>query len=188
MKAWLTGQFPHRGRALLILFLVLLPFNLLLFPVRAERLRALTGSTDPVLDVRFGYSPAEVRTYFEALGPEGRRLYGITQLTLDLAYPMLYSLLLSGVLAAVLARGFPRQRGVVWLAFVPFGMALMDVCENLSIVVLLLEHPAMPVWLAHMASAFTVNKWLLGYIGAAMLVVGLAAWGIGAVAQWRGRE
>ena len=167
-----------RGKKLFLLFLLLLVFNLILFPARARRLSALSGGAGPVLDVRFGYSPADVHAYAGALGAEGRRLYAITLMTLDLAYPALYSLFLSGLLAAVLSRGFSGRRGIVWLATIPFGIALLDVAENLSIVALLRHFPTAPLWLAHLASAFTVDKWLAVGIAAIALLVGLVAWAI----------
>jgi hypothetical protein len=168
-----------RGKTLILLFLVLLIFNLFLFPARTKRLETLSGGAGPVLDVRFGYSPDEVHAYAAALGPEGRRLYAITQVTLDLAYPALYGLLLAGLLVLVLARGFPGRQGVALLALVPFAMALLDVAENLAIVVLMLLFPVTPVWLAHLASAFTVDKWLVGGIIVVLLVAGTVAWGVG---------
>jgi hypothetical protein len=171
-------SFLPRGKKLIVLFLVLLVFNLILFPARARCLDVLSGEAGPVLDVRFGYSPEEVHAYAGALGPKGRRLYALTQITLDLAYPALYSLFLSGLLVAVLSRGFSGRRGIAWLVTIPFGIALIDVAENLSIIALLGRFPATPLGLAHLASAFTVDKWLAAGVAAVVLLVGLAAWGI----------
>jgi hypothetical protein len=61
---------------------------------------------------------------------------------------------------------------------IPFRIALLDVAENLSIVALLWHFPTAPLWLAHLASAFTVDKWLAVGIAAIALLVGLVAWGI----------
>src|SRR6478752_157815 len=48
------------------------------------------GFENPGLDSRFWYSPEEARDFFEAIGERGRRLYAITEVTLDLAFPLVY--------------------------------------------------------------------------------------------------
>lgn len=164
------------GKALLVLFLVLLPFNLFLFPARSERLRALSCQSNPVLDVRFGYSPEEAYGIVDALGPEGRRLYAVTQVSLDLAYPALYSLLLSGLMALALTHGFPGRRRLAWLAFLPFAMALADLGENLSLTAMMLTYPPALTWLAQLANLFTLLKWGLGIASFGLILAGLVAW------------
>lgn len=176
------------GKALLILFLVLLPFNIFLFPARSERLRALSCQSNPVLDARFGYSPEEAYGVVDALGAEGRRLYAVTQVSLDLAYPALYSLLLSGLLALTLTHGFPGHRRLAWLAFLPFAMALADLAENLSLTAMMLTYPPALTWLARLANLFTLVKWALGIASIVLIVVASAAWLLRALRGLRASE
>ena len=61
-------------KAALVLFICLLPFNLLLFPAREQRLEAYLGYQTAVLDARLYYSPDQAYRYFSDLGSPGRQL------------------------------------------------------------------------------------------------------------------
>ena len=68
------------------------------------RSRAL-GYANKALDGRWrGYSPEDVRKFFEAIGEDGRRLYARTERTLDVAFPIIY-----GSLFATLLTRFQRS-------------------------------------------------------------------------------
>src|SRR5262245_5823950 len=48
-----------------------------------------------LLDTRFLYSPVEAQKLFEMLGQQGRQIYAITELSLDLIFPFIYGSLLA---------------------------------------------------------------------------------------------
>src|SRR5574341_471455 len=53
--------------------------------------REILGYEVRVLDVRFGYRPQEAVDLLNTLGPNGRSLYALTEITLDLVFPFFYS-------------------------------------------------------------------------------------------------
>ena len=61
-------------KAVLVLFICLLPFNLVLFPARSQRLEQYLGYKANVLDARLYYTPEQAYLYISDLNPPGRQL------------------------------------------------------------------------------------------------------------------
>ena len=116
-----------------------------------------------------GYDAEELQAYFAAIGPDGRHRYAWTQLTLDVAFPLLYAAFLVALTAHIYPRG-PGRRAV-WL---PVAAAAADVGENVLLALMAWDVSAAWDWVG-LASILTQLK------GAALLltVLGLAA--VGAV-------
>lgn len=124
-----------------------------------------------------GYSPDEARIFLSALNETGRSLYLGTQHTLDLVYPMLLAIVLSGGVVALIANW--KLRGVLYLAIL-LGM-FADYTEN-TFVALMLEYPGpVPDKLAGFASMATVIKSAL--TGFAMVVL-IGALALAAKKRW----
>src|SRR5262249_24984901 len=71
---------------------------LAVFAIR-DQVFLLGASSDPakLLDTRFWYTPTDAREYLDRLGQSGRRLYAMTQLSLDIIFPVFYAGLLSSL-------------------------------------------------------------------------------------------
>src|SRR5712692_10571277 len=95
-----------------------------LFVWRKEKLagpRETRPGEGKVLDARqWGYGPADAKSFLENLGPEGRKLYALTGVTLDVAFPLGYGLLL----AVLIRQLYPPK--VAWLAVAPLLAAALD--------------------------------------------------------------
>jgi hypothetical protein len=170
MFPWISWQ------TALILVILLLPFNLWLFPARTKRLKALSGYASPVIDTWFGYTPEKVFGVIDALKAEGRRLYAITQVTLDLLYPLVYNGLLAVLLGLSVPAAFPGTWLAEWLPRLPLLSLLSDYSENICIVILLLGYPRQPAALARLASAITVIKFCLIAAGLLGVLVSGGIW------------
>lgn len=113
----------------------------------------------------FGYSPEQAHGFFAKIGPEGRKLYAATQLSLDFAFPLAYGLLLATLLVW-LYRG-ERTR---WIILLPLLTVLFDLAENISNAHLARSfQQGQPDGFARVASVFTVGKWA-GF-GACLLAI-----------------
>jgi hypothetical protein len=110
----------------------------------------------PVLDSRLWYTPADALAYFDLIGPGGRSLFAVTQLTLDTVYPLLYG----GVLCCLIAKLSASRpaRLVVWL---PVGAVATDLGENVVLVVLATTFIGEESSLAWLATGLTATKWTL---------------------------
>jgi hypothetical protein len=119
-----TGPASGRTIGLLVVLFVVCNFG---FSWRSKQL----GHKE-VLDVQGWYTCADAYRLLDDLGPEGRKLYARTELTLDLVFPIVYACLFIGLIGNL----YPPQRARA-LALVPLLGWAADWCEN-----------AIAVWLA----------------------------------------
>lgn len=125
------------------------------------------GSAAEVPDVRFGYSPEEIRAVFENWGPDGRRLYAVSQLTLDVAFPVIYATLF----AICISRLYPMGWAKV-LVLIPAFAGVADLGENLLLAALAWTHDGgVSAWV-WVATALTVLKFGAFVVSLLVLLVG----------------
>ena len=121
----------------------------------------------PLLDVRDGYSHAELMDAMAQYGASGRRIYAWASPTIDTLFPMAYVTLFSGILY--------RLRPFEWLwvaAWIPVLAGLWDLCENAQITAMLLMFPAVSERQVAWASFFAHVK--NAYIGPAYQLPAMA--------------
>jgi hypothetical protein len=160
-------------KTIVILILIALPFNLVIFPMRSARLKDLSGENDPIIDAKFAYTPAQVYELVPAYGEQGRQLYALTELTVDLAYPILYNLFLSVLMAIIFRGAFSSGSKLHKLPLLPLASWLADYLENAGITVMLLSYPQELDALAWVTSFFSTAKWTIGGASAVLIVIGL---------------
>jgi hypothetical protein len=167
LKSWINY------RTVLVVFILMIPFNALIFPARTRRLSALSGLPNPTLDARPGYTAQEAFSLAGALGPQGRQLYALSEVTADLVFPVLYNLLTGLLLALVVPKAFPNAslRLRETLPRLPILTAIADYLENAGIVTLLMVYPSQPTALAWVTSGFTLTKYILLAAGALPVLV-----------------
>lgn len=125
------------------------------------------------LDMRpLGYSPAQVVDLFEKLGEQGRFYYLTRQIPLDMMYPALLGLTLSCAICW-LGRGLANRKLVRMGIAVSFVAAAFDYCENIGIVLLLLNWPSVSDLLVFVTSGASVAK--AGFTTSAVFLLGLLA-------------
>ena len=121
-------------------------------------------------DASFGISVDETYAFLDALDPQGRTLYASGELTLDIVYPVVYSLLL----AMLLSRLFPVAYGLESLMqplhLLPFGAGFFDLMENKAAVLLVINYPERLNAVARLLNVFNQTKWILGGASLALLL------------------
>lgn len=122
-----------------------------------------------ILDLMtFGYSPQYLTSFMETLGKQGRDIYLMNQIPLDMIYPGLMAV--SGAMfIALLAKKVNRRLGI--LMFIPLFSALFDYLENGMITTMLLAFPRVQQPIIFMSSAFTITKTMLTTLYLVILVV-----------------
>jgi len=149
---------------LMVLIALYLVFVLVLFPALAG-----DGEVAP-LDLMFSYSAEEAYQQIEAYGPTVRHNYAISALTLDVAYPLTYSLMFS-VWLTLLIKG--KSKLVCTIRMLPFVVLLMDLLENSGIVIMLLNFPTRLDSVATATSVATSLKWVFAGV-VILLTLGLS--------------
>jgi hypothetical protein len=114
-----------------------------------------------------GYSKADVRKLLDLIGAEGRRLYALTQVTLDLLFPFLYGSLFAMLLVRL---SKPEQ---AWVLLFPVATVVFDLLENFTVATLAWTYDGKETSLATAASSFTMTKW--GLLLLTLLLVGFRA-------------
>lgn len=123
-----------------------------------------------ILDLRFNYDVATVYQVLEGLGEEGRRSYRLNALTLDVVYPLVYSLTFAVLLVLLIPLDRARHP-LGFIALAPFSIAIFDLIENACIAALVTSYPSRIEWLAELVSWATPVKWTV-----AGLVLATIAW------------
>jgi len=132
------------------------------------------GSSDKVpLDLLFFYTPERAYSMIGSYGEDGRAMYRIFELTVDVVWPLVYTLALSLTITWLLQRGIAGDNRAQFLNVMPLGAWLFDLLENSSIVVMLSVFPERPALLAWVATGCTMAKWIFVGASLAVLVFGI---------------
>jgi hypothetical protein len=145
---------------------------------------------DPTLDARVWwtaaddthhvlYTPTEAGAYLASLSVEQRALYGWTEVTLDVAFPLTYTGLLLALLCALgAAPDEERRGGGTGLLRAATALSLLggasDLLENGAVAYLAFTFSGHATSVAWVAAAFTGSKYLC-LIGAAVLAAAAVA-------------
>ena len=138
LTALLSGWATRRN-VLLVVALDLI-MNAALLPLASARLAVLSGGIGP-LDNLFTYTPAQAYSALAAYGPAGRAFDLSSELTLDLVYPLIYSLFFCLASLYFLQRTASNRPALARLALIPFLALAADYLENAGLVALLLNYP-----------------------------------------------
>jgi hypothetical protein len=163
---WTTG-----GRLLFLLLANAVMMDYIMSVSSAILELAANNSVLP-LDLMFFYTPAEAFTMLEKYGPAGRMLFMKIELTVDLIYPMIYTLFLGLLISWLFQRAFPSDSKMLKWNVTPAGAWLFDLLENVVIVVMLSMYPAQPVFLAWLTMLLGILKWATAILSIGLVLVG----------------
>jgi hypothetical protein len=133
------------------------------FTARSDRL----AGNPPLLDLRYWYGSADVQALFDKLGTAGRSYYALTEATIDLAFPFIYT----GILLILIYRLFEPKPARVLLLIPLVGM-LSDLLENASVVAMVSTYTGAPPGVASVATVFTLAKGVLVRLAMVLVLVG----------------
>ena len=164
-------------KSVLIIFLVaVVGFNVILFPWRSRMMQDLAGRPVGIIDTMYAYNPDQVYKTIPIYGDEGRLFYALTELTIDLVYPILYNLFLLLTMTLVFRQALAGDSVLQKLRYLPLAVWISDYAENTCITLLLYSYPQRLDALAWVTSFFSTTKWSLGAASLALIVIGLVVW------------
>ncbi len=162
-----------KGWLMLVLFLLDGLFIGLIMPGLQKRMQAANPTAGP-LDLMFFYTPDKAYSMIASYGDQGRAAYRTGELTLDIIYPIVYTLFFSLLITWLFRRGLDPKSRLQRLNVVPFGALAFDLLENACIVAMLSLYPSTPAGLAWTAAVFTMTKWLYAGAGMVLILIGIA--------------
>ena len=115
------------------------------------------GSPGP-LDLKFAYTASAAASQIQAFTDSGRAGYRMFLLTVDVIYPIAYTL--TFIWAIALLRLRTRWEKSILPVAPAVAAFAFDIMENVTISMMLTLHPDQPDALGWMASVFTTMKWL----------------------------
>lgn len=157
-----------KGWLILVFFTLEFLFIAIIMPGEQAKLEAASGGTGPI-DLQFFYTPEKAYSMVASYGDAGRAMYRTSELTVDIIYPIVYTLFFSLLITWLLQRSFATNSKLQRLNIVPFGAWLFDMLENISIVAMLSLYPSTPTIVAGVATIFTMIKW--GFAGASFVLI-----------------
>lgn len=140
---------------LFVLFIIILAF-MEVSPIGSARLKALSGGTG-MLDMEFGYSPAQVYGFLNRIGDAGQQIYKAL-LGLDYPFAVVFMLLQALLITNLLQRAGINHSGLQLLNLLPFVRSALDALENCFLLAILFQYPAQSPALVAMSSTLTITK------------------------------
>lgn len=147
-------------KASIFLLLLMVFFNAVIMPNLAGDQQAVP------IDLQFAYSPERAYELIRSYGEETRRSYMIGEMTMDVLYPIVYTLFLSLTLLQL----FPKNAKI---ALIPYIIFIADMLENTGIVTMLYNFPKELITVAILTSVFSTIKWSVVAIAVLLLIMGL---------------
>ncbi|MGY5861487.1 MAG: hypothetical protein RTU09_03870 [Candidatus Thorarchaeota archaeon] len=152
-----------------LLFLILTIITVVAMGYINPQILTLSGG-QPILDIRPGYSFAEVEHLLTVLGEQGRQLYTTLQV-IDLVFPIAYGMSITLALTGVIIRLFPEGHTMEKAIFLPILGMIFDYLENITIATLIASYPNLSPFAVNVASIFTQLKWTCIILAFALLVI-----------------
>jgi hypothetical protein len=149
-------------RRLILPMMLIIPLNLLAFPLLTQHLQSLTAGMG-TLDAQVAYSPRQALAFMQGLSNQARGAYLLIEWTADLIYPLAYASLFAGLIAQLLKSSLPAADPLRNLVLLPAAMVAADYAENLLVTLLLASYPhLLPGLLAALVALASFLKWFLG--------------------------
>ncbi|MFZ5857615.1 MAG: hypothetical protein ACOYZ6_12355 [Chloroflexota bacterium] len=170
----ISNRFHAWAKGWLVSVLMLLDmfFMGLVMPLVGGLMKSGTGLEEP-LDLMFFSTPEKTFAMVERYGEFGRVFYRNVELTVDILYPIIYTLAFGLLISWLFQRGFKSDSKMQRLNAVPVGAWFFDLLENLGIVTMLSMWPSQPVALAWLTMILTTVKWSFAFVSMGLIVIGL---------------
>ncbi|GAB3687961.1 hypothetical protein GCM10027592_02220 [Spirosoma flavus] len=164
-------------KTLLLAIALYVPFPAYFFQNLQSEMNGLALKAISPIDLLFGYDPARIIEMIGCYGPEGRAVYRQGLMTIDFAYPIIYTALSCIVLTLLF-----RNRTYAPFSLVnvfPVIVLVMDYLENACIIYLIKSYPNLSESVASVCSVLTNLKWGLFCVVVALAMYGLIRLAIG---------
>jgi len=122
------------------------------------------------LDLHLYYSAVDAYNLIASYGEYNRMRYVVGSATIDMIYPLFYATFLGLVLRFFIGRITQLHNRWRYFSLSPYVIMLIDFCENIAIITLLLTYPDRNDSLAQLASTLTFTKWILFIIVSTLLL------------------
>ncbi len=150
-------------------------FTLLILPRFSQQVEQYSqGMGSP--DTSLFYTGAQLYSMAEAYGSEGRQAFIEIRWTMDLAFPVIYSLFLVTSSSWLMRKIIPVSSKWRLLNLVPLSAFFFDLAENSASSLVMWRYPQHCVIAQFMAPIFTPIKWLSVLAAFVLLIFVIVFW------------
>ncbi len=156
MKA--LSDFLHRianWKTFLVFLAIYLFFLGYVFKNAETKINELAGKPIGIIDLAIGFNIQKTLNMVAGYGDAARAYYSKTEMTADLAYPVVYTFLF-GIILTLLY----RNKSFAWINVLPFITMPLDYGENINIIILLNTFPRQSIFVATLCEIFKLLKWI----------------------------
>jgi len=147
------------------------PFPAYFLPNLEASINAQADQPIGPVDLLVGYNPTRISEMISEYGDKGRAIYAQGELTIDVAYPFIYTFLFCVLLTLLFRhRTYTSFRLVNVL---PISLLIFDLSENACVVYLLKIYPDTSPVVTAFCSLLTNLKWTVTTIVVGLVVYGL---------------
>ena len=143
-----------------------------IIPEARQQIKQYTGETN-LIDGKFQYSTDQIYQLISVYGDKGRSLYAVVELTADLFFGIVSTVFLGAVLFWLIFQTRNTTIKIRHLLWFTVLTLIINVCENLAIVWMLLGYPKQYNFLAHTTSFLALSRWILFAV-----YLGLIVWNL----------
>ena len=171
--SWITPLLNRYANwmTLIGLLALYLLFGAVILANAEKKINTLAGKEVGVIDLQLGFNPKHTLQMVEDYGEQGRAYFRHTELTLDIVYPIVYSLLFAVIITMIYRKLLGRPVG--YLNLLPFVAWFFDLLENITIVNLLSHYPEQSMLMATLCELFKMIKFLVIAMILLVIIVGL---------------
>ena len=158
----------------LLALAVFVIFTILVLPAQTRDSAEYTGDNRPP-DLSFFYSPQYLYDLADSYGESGRQEYVHARFTFDIAWPIVYTFFLVTTISWLFTHIFPPGSRWRMANLAPVFAAILDLLENTSTSIVMLNFPYPSPVAASLAPIFTMAKWILVMVSFILLLYGIVA-------------
>jgi hypothetical protein len=145
-------------KTLIITLAIYMIFNLVLLKNAESKINELAQKTVGVIDLTFGFNQQKTLQMVADYGNVAREYYANTEMTTDVFYPIVYTLLFCIILTLLFRNKIYKPFSFINL--LPFGAMIFDFLENITIVTLLKTFPNSSETVAIVCEIVKMLKWI----------------------------
>lgn len=166
------------GKKVLVLFIITNLIYLIMLTITIPKTMGFSNEMKLLDMMPMGYDSGYIQALFDALGEEGRRIYLINQIPLDMIYPLLFGISYCLLMAYFLEKIGKLHSPTFYLCLIPLLAGMADYLENLGIITMLNSYPDLSQIVMTTTSLFSITKSMTTTIFFISLIIVLIILGV----------
>ena len=149
-----------------IVFVIL--FNVVFLPKFPKLFTDNEMPIEYILDLKFHYSSEMAYNIISELGNEGRKIYKLSEILIDIPYAIIYGFTYAFIVIILLKTN--KLYKLRYLSIIPLLISFFDILENTGIIIMISNYPENLEIIGNVTPFFTSLKWIFAGITFLMII------------------